>query len=44
MLSNLLDYQINPAILDKEKNNDRILLPNHQNMLFLDFLKLNKQP
>ena len=44
MLSNLLDYQINPAILDKEKNNDRILLPDNRNVLFLDFLKLNKQP
>ena len=44
ILSNLLGYQIDQSILDKEKNNDRILLPNHQNMLFLDFLKLNKQP
>ena len=44
ILSNLLGYQIDQSILDKEKNNDRILLPNRQNMLFLDFLKLNKQP
>ena len=42
ILSNLLGYQIDQSILDKEKNNDRILLPNNQNILFLDFLKLNK--
>ena len=42
ILSNLLGYQIDQAILDKEKNNDRILLPGNQNILFLDFLKLNK--
>ena len=42
ILSNLLGYQIDQSILDKEKNNDRILLPGNQNMLFLDFLKLNK--
>ena len=44
ILSNLLGYQIDQAILDKEKNNDRILLPDRQNMLFLDYLELNKQP
>ena len=44
ILSNLLGYQIDQAILDKEKNNDRILLPNHHNILFLDYLELNKQP
>lgn len=44
ILSNLLGYQIDQSILDKEKNNDRILLPDNQNMLFLDYLKLNKQP
>ena len=44
ILSNLLGYQIDQSILDKEKNNDRILLPGNQNVLFLDFLKLNKQP
>ena len=44
ILSNLLGYQIDQAILDKEKNNDRILLPNHHNVLFLDYLELNKQP
>ena len=42
ILSNLLGYQIDQSILDKEKNNDRILLPGNQNVLFLDFLKLNK--
>ena len=42
ILSNLLGYQIDQSILDKEKNNDRILLPNNKNMLFLDYLKLNK--
>ncbi len=44
ILSNLLGYQIDQSILDKEKNNDRILLPNHQNVIFSDYLKLNKQP
>ena len=44
ILSNLLGYQIDQAILDKEKNNDRILLSDRQNMLFLDYLELNKQP
>ena len=44
ILSNLLGYQIDQAILDKEKNNDRILLPNHHNVIFLDYLELNKQP
>ena len=43
ILSNLLGYQIDQSILDKEKNNDRILLPDNRNVLFLDFLKLNNQ-
>ena len=38
ILSNLLGYEIDPAILDKEKNNDRVFMPNSSVMPFLEVL------
>lgn len=38
ILSNLLGYEIDPAILDKEKNNDRVFMPNSRVMPFLEVL------
>lgn len=38
ILSNLLGYEIDPAILDKEKNNDRVFMPNSSVMPFSKLL------
>ncbi|WP_141672727.1 MULTISPECIES: sulfatase-like hydrolase/transferase [unclassified Gilliamella] len=38
ILSNLLGYEIDPAILNKEKNNDRVFMPNNSVMPFLEVL------
>ncbi|WP_176701311.1 phosphoethanolamine transferase [Gilliamella sp. Gris3-2] len=38
ILSNLLGYEIDPVILDKEKNNDRVFMPNSSVMPFLEVL------
>ncbi|WP_085246642.1 sulfatase-like hydrolase/transferase [Gilliamella mensalis] len=41
ILSNLLGYDIDQTIIDKEKNNDRVLMPNGSTMSFLDILNKN---
>jgi glucan phosphoethanolaminetransferase (alkaline phosphatase superfamily) len=38
ILSNLLGYEIDPAILDKEKSNDRVFMPNSSVIPFLEVL------
>ncbi|WP_176701198.1 sulfatase-like hydrolase/transferase [Gilliamella sp. App6-5] len=39
ILSNLLGYNIDQTILEKEKSNDRVLMPNGNVMPFLEILK-----
>ena len=41
ILSNLLGYEIEPTILNQEKNNDRVYLSNNTVMPFLEFLEKN---
>jgi hypothetical protein len=37
ILSNLLGYNVDQAILNKEKNNDRVFMPDGSIMPFLKF-------